>query len=839
MKNELRLIIPFILLLILYYPLTGADPGTTDPLKGERKVDVEVAIKMTQSGKYLGVMFGISADAPDYSSTMTHWEIGKCGGNLVTIKSTWGYVKTVPYWCVDPDDPDMAVGLQATINKSCYFEIIDLKDGKIAIRSQLTGKYLSRVLYEKIEKTNVYMLVPSKDKIDATCEMQIIPIRTVTLGEPAHWYTTDIKPILILGEPPKHIDYIYNADGKKEEVNVSRTSGFYSSFKDMEKKEISSSNTHTSDSNFSVKVTAKTNADKSFPIIGGVKSDVSASAGYLYSNHKEEIEKDYKSVTTQEQLNAVNSDFLVFNKSAVHIWSYPIIGETDVKTTDGKKGQLYYQIVVPDPDTDNPYYLSGNVVEWYQPVHENGNIFSYPWSNEQVRNFEKSEKLNLLTDPKSIATDNNEMSFYVEWSAVAEKGKNVSSSHKLDTDESIGVSFLVKGVGESNTVKTHYDQTWKTLTTSNTKLTQSKGITIAKAPLPEASSYSYEVHPLIITKGTEKTKEKIEMPTGGIKLLYLVKFPEDFTSYIWWQKNYSSKPDIAINLPCQWRMTDPSGKNWKYDREFINFYLMKGLFVKDSSGKRFFYTIEEGEPVRVNFRVYNYSFCEARNVLVRLEAQKSTNGEDWEERFVVGKDTIPSLRAFGNTDYKDNWKYASVDFNTTGKAGNYYRFWAVVNPDNKIEEISDHGYKEKYSNNEGYFPIPLTVVDKHEINFKNGVERFSNDCKISASPIKFSEQNPDHGDVIDLSTWISVQGFNAFPVIVYFYENKPDQTRTLFDMEVIPFIKDGGRFFVRIPYDTFEKKGDWEITAVVLAGDAVVRASCDVRAILKVKKIEN
>ncbi len=819
MKNILFIALSFIVTMAAIHPVMGGGPGETDPLNGERKVAVGVRFKVVQTGNYAGQFIGGIAEATSPSSDLTKWEIGICGGNLITIMKDSDKKRKL-YWYVDPDFQGYKVGVRARLDSLCYFEVIKLKNGNVALKSHVkNGKYVS-IVFDKSLKINIFDAVRSE--VDESCEMQIVPYRYVTLGEPQHWYTTDIRPILLLDEPPKHLDYTLNADGEPEELNVSRISGFYSSFKDIAEKEISSSNTSTTDANFGVKVDAGTDSDKGIPIAGGVKANVSASAGYLYNNHKEDIEKSYKTVSTQEQLKAVNSDFLVFNKSVIHIWSYPILEETNVETTDGKRGQLYYQVVVPEPDADNPHYLSGDVAEWYQPAHQNGNVFSYPWSQEQIRKFEKTDTLNLLSNPKSIATDNNEMSFYVEWNEATEKGKNVSTSHKLDTDESIGVSFLVKSVSVSPVVKTNFDKTWESLVTSNTKLTQSKGITVFKEPLVGASSYAYEVHPLIFTKSGGRTKDGgVQMPTGCIKLSYLVKFPDDYISHAWWEKNYGSKPDIALNLPFQWRMIDASGNSWKFDPKNINFFLMKGLFVEDSLVKRFFYTTYAGETVTVKFRVYNFSFCKTHNVPVRLEAQESTNGKDWGERFFVGVDTIPTLQAFGNYDSHNNWEYASVKFDTKGRGGKYYRFWAVVNPDNRIEEVAEHGYQQKYGNNEGFFPIPLTVVANSVENLKVGEDDFSTGYTATISPIEFSNVNPTQGETVSLATWVSVSGRDDQPVIVYFYENRPGEKRALFDMEVVPFIRDGGKYYVQVPYPTLGKKGPMEITAEVQSQESV------------------
>jgi hypothetical protein len=450
-------------------------------------------------------------------------------------------------------------------------------------------------------------------------------------------------------------------------------------------------------------------------------------------------------------------------------------------------------------------------VEWYQPVHENGNLLSYPWEKSQFENLGA-----IKTQPISFTTGQNDLAYYVEWVNAGTDGVEVSTEKKLAVDSSVTVGGDILGADASVTVKGHYDKTWSSIETSETTNSKSLGITIAKGTFDP--DYAYSVNPWIYENKT----------MGMLQVGYTVDLYGANTE-IWWKGNYydDNLPDPALNLPNRW--SSPDGDNWTFNEGSYNFQMMKGLFVLDSSGDPFTYDtrkvryiIKDGEQVTLKARIYNYSLVDLGAVDVKIESEVSTDGDHWGDRSEVGSFTISSIPGFQNASNEANWKYAEVTFDTTGDAGNYYRFWVTVDPDDLVTERTMHDNGDKYANNVGWFGIPLYVeantsssaLAEGEISLPgSAVSTVGGD--LLHEEIFLSDDTPREGEEVIITDRVWATDRNFRHVHVLFYDGDPDEGGKLFDMEFIPFIAADASYTVRVPYNTCGKVGEREIHVVI------------------------
>ncbi|MBN2282798.1 MAG: hypothetical protein JXO48_02800 [Deltaproteobacteria bacterium] len=478
-----------------------------------------------------------------------------------------------------------------------------------------------------------------------------------------------------------------------------------------------------------------------------------------------------------------------------------------VNQKTGNKGQLYIQISLPSDETKGN--LEGRTVEWYQPVHENGNIFSYPWEKEQIGDLARGE---ILTGLETFAVGGGQAEFHIEWTKAEEQEEEVSTEHKFEQDSSITGSVKVVDMKTSITVKESYDRTWSQLTTSETECTESKGITITKPDMDD--SCSYEFTPLIFSTGVHDVTEDgttVKEPTGALKVGYTVD-PVSTAAAQWWTdiSGYGDNADPALNLPYRWVSKD-GGVTWEYNEGSYNLQMMKGLFLFDNTGSEIGYMVKEGDLVTLRARVYNYSFVDADQVTVAFEAQASDDNRNWGQRFTIDKDTIAELPAFQNPQDIPNWKFAEVTFDTSGKAGKYYRLWVIVDPGDTVKEVTGHNLGEKYSNNEGYFGIPLAVVSADDMTASKelGV--------VALEPLALSDDNVTQGDTVMVTFMIKAEeeDHGTGRALVLFYDGHPASGGTLFDIELVPFLFGGRSCQVQVPYSTHGKAGTHTLYAVV------------------------
>jgi hypothetical protein len=635
---------------------------------------------------------------------------------------------------------------------------------------------------------------------------------SIALGEPDHLVIEGHRDFsAIIAEPPKHIDYIKDNAGSLGELNLSRKGGapgtqfasFYTEYEKVSTVDVTTTDKSGTDYGWGVETEVEAERDFGIPKIGEVKTKVEAGAGYDYSKNQEKLNSSYQSTEVGTDLKATNDDYLVYRVKNIHIWRYPVIGETQVKTKDGKQGQLYVQLTVPsDLITKN---IEGRLVEWYQPVHENGNIFSYPWNKDQIENLGE-----IKTDSNTYATGGDEAEFSIEWTNGTEDGLEVSTEKKVNVDASISVGGKILGADTKVTVKGHYDKTWSSLTSSETTNSTSLGIKINKPSLN--GNYSYEFSPFIF----ENSK------IGVLQVGYTVD-PLSTDTRIWWSEvtesgkptsGYGEKPDLALNLPNRWKSDEYV--EWEFNEGSYNLKMMKGLFFFDSDGKPFGYSIKEGKPVTVKARVYNYSFVDVTDdVEVKIEARaREKTSDPWGDRVAVGTATIPSIKGFMSSSAsppEPNWESVSVTFDTTGKGGKYYQFWVTVDPDDTIDELTGHDNEEKYENNEGYFGIPLYV----EETSGSGLEASPSEGDLFHEKMFLSNDTPQEGEEVMVSSRISAMERDFRHVTVDFYDGDPDEGGKLFDLELIPYIAASSSYLVSVPWNTHGKVGTHEIYAVI------------------------
>ena len=297
---------------------------------------------------------------------------------------------------------------------------------------------------------------------------------SVLLGEPEHWKIhKHLDFSAVIAEPPKHIDYVQD-HGQMNVVNVSRVGGtsdsgdatFYTRYEDENTTEITTTTKSTTDYNWGVKVSTEADAGFDFPDVASLNVSVTASAEQSYNKRKESWNSSYSSKTVGTALTATNDDILVYRAKDIDVWRYPVIGETDVSTTTGKTGQLYLTMTFPSDLM--LHSMGGRDVEWYQPAHENGNIFSYPWDLTQVDNLYSSDgkTSGLKTEVTDFTTNANESDFYVDWINSGSEGKEVSTEKKVAVDASVSLGGSIFDVETNVSVDTHYDQTWGQLNSS-------------------------------------------------------------------------------------------------------------------------------------------------------------------------------------------------------------------------------------------------------------------------------------------------------------------------------------------------------------------------------------
>jgi len=562
------------------------------------------------------------------------------------------------------------------------------------------------------------------------------------LGNPAHISISDYHSLdYLIQEPPKHIDYLPVTagvfDGEWELVNVSAYEDFYTELKDEKSTTVKTTSKDTSShsiggsASLEVKTTVSGNA-----VLAGADCSVDAKAklSYQYDSSEESWNSQYRSREISFDGQAVWDDFLIGSISQLDIWRYPIIGYLNPDSSQPPYG--FMEIILPG------YYrkISGPgkaVADWYQPVHENGNLLSYPLINDDFPYDLGSFK---LPDGSAIHDTMNERTSYnyggvaqelsISWSEKSGSGSEKSYKKTLgeSTDVKVGVKSKV-GVGDIVSSETEVDvdvnfnnkNSWGGSTTSSCVTSESKGITVAVPAGSSDDGYSF-MPAIYVTSGT-----------GTLKVAYAVDPTGSASGELWWRNQYGSRPDPALNLPNRFAWHEKDSKHllgyWTFSKKMTRME-MRGFFIRHNDPDKVSGNHElisgppvDGETVRLCARIYNFALNDpVDDVVVKFESiQLDDGGNEIGERELIGETTV-SLGYIddGSDDFmKEVW----VAWDTTGKASvNGYRFYVTVDPDDKIInelhelhavatdaeavdfDVAGKPIKPIHGNNEGFWP---------------------------------------------------------------------------------------------------------------------------------------
>jgi hypothetical protein len=507
--------------------------------------------------------------------------------------------------------------------------------------------------------------------------------RSLRLGAPTIVrIPTQIQPDLVLGIPPMHIDYIAPNDptlaaNNKDSggctnastpcvVNLSvipseapsQGQGFASSFNFTSS--ANSSSKRSSTTSWSISHQGSLGAKLVFN--DGLNSSTTKIKDTVKFGHDATVKKTYGTYAgTTQSLSATTglSDYLYFTQKAMNIYYYPVLGCDSAGANecwvDGQKVPMYVQLSVPDQVRYSD--IDGLKQDWYQPVHEPGNVFSYAWSLAQLKN-RYTEQVTPLTGPATcMATGTSSSSYSTQWTTghSADSSSGATNSFSNEFSMSVSSDVGIDGVDAAKytlSVSDSAGASFNTLNESSTSMSTSKAISVNIPQFGYAAKccdYAFGGY-VFGLKNTEnpaaedactegQTPDKdgcvaVNDPDNGKPIdvagtgPMFAEFLADpvsgvdtnntdlncSASDIWWQKVYT-KPDVALNHPGRW--------NWNRAQQLATFvkadstpivednyfYLMKGFFISkkgESTGPN----LAEASPsdaLTLTARVYNYS----------------------------------------------------------------------------------------------------------------------------------------------------------------------------------------------------------------------------------------
>ncbi len=418
------------------------------------------------------------------------------------------------------------------------------------------------------------------------------------------------------------------------------------------------------------------------------------------------------------------------------VYRYPILGRplTDdqgqpVLAPDGKPQYGFYEITLPGQTI--PFGPGGGRTygDWYQPLHENGNVLSYPATGSDglvpldpatlgppvtlTGSGDNGNKPVTLPQPllnKSYLVDPTGSSVDLAISGTTGGGGSTSDSGTLSESLDIDAGASAEadaGIGQVNAcadvdLKFNNSNSWSTLTTSSNTTTSTNSFTLQQDAAAQPN-WAYGAATAYYTDSA-----------GVYRATHAVNVLASSDSAPEWRKFYGGLPDPALNLPDRmvlaYNQKDKTNDipNWN---DADSRQLIRGFFVlhpdadhggqSDSlqSGAPDFYTTD-GDTVQLQVRVFNRSLdTAAANVPVHFlavprDAKDEHNAGPPQE---LGTATVGNIPALG-------WQPANLLWDTSGKATTgvaLYRIFVIVaandpkNPNDRWNNVI-HAWQDRY-----------------------------------------------------------------------------------------------------------------------------------------------
>jgi hypothetical protein len=350
--------------------------------------------------------------------------------------------------------------------------------------------------------------------------------RSLTLGAPTKVTVTgSIQPQVVLGLPPMHVDYICDASNTDpgctpKPLNLSALpSKYYSQYQTQQSSTDQSVNTNTTSYSFATKESAESKFSYGIPLVASVSVDVKTSAQQTHQAALTKYDNAYASKQFDVSAKTGFSDLVWYTAKRFNLYYYPVLGQMvcpQSQPTCSDAQQLPLHVVFSGPDQVTQNRIDGNLLEWYQPVQEPGNVFSYPWSVSQLQALYPGFEA-LTADPATTwATDSSGSVVSVTWSAGS--GADVTSgsvsTEAFDVAVSLASKITIDGFGADLSAGFDYNNSSSvsTLNESKSALVSSTGIKVFKPSFVSPEEYAYTAQTYIFGQ---------QAPTGTVQEIAL------------------------------------------------------------------------------------------------------------------------------------------------------------------------------------------------------------------------------------------------------------------------------------------------------------------------------
>ena len=487
------------------------------------------------------------------------------------------------------------------------------------------------------------------------------------------------------------------------------------------------------------------------------------------------------STTIDKNITATTHDAILYTDTARHIWRYPVmtrplpmwlawgprVDSTPINPGEAQGDkELFMTFTMSE---NSPLHTSSSITDsMYQPLHEEGNFFSYP---SQIADVEGYNDAGILADEDtwefSSVMDNTGISFTKATSNMQHTEKTVTPSGFTMTtsffDRLInGENAKGLNMPESDNPKTFSKEYSKTERISYS-LQGSSTLTAE-----QAADHTLKMQPFVAKEGAMTLGTAVELSSTNHAQL--------------WEPSsiYQQKPDPALLLPMKFVKKGTDFIANTYDKSAmkirgIRFYVPDFAFYSDNR-------LVKGLNYEIRVPLYNASFKATGDFKVSLSwaADNSLTAT----KTPIGTVTM-TLGGWKN-DSNNNKGTAIFNWTPNLTTNGQYYFYVEIDPDNDLDEVHEGRYKTDNAtindyggNNTGFYPFYVYDADDIRVSSsgvmtanKSGKFRAAAD-EIQITPLSFTDG--DGKTITDMEDYIIKHSDDSFvPITANFNYSGPE-----------------------------------------------------------------
>ena len=492
-------------------------------------------------------------------------------------------------------------------------------------------------------------------------------------------------------------------------------------------------------------------------------------------------------IIIDKTITATTHDAILYTDTKRHVWRYPIItrplpmwlaagpriDSTQIRypeTVSGDK-QLFLTFTMSENSSLNTGTSISDAL--YQPLHEEGNFFSYPSHITDVEGYNTAGLLASVENTWDFSNNSDTSGITFE---KASGDMQHTETRVIPGGFTLFVSFferLFKGDNTKSVINMPNPDNPKTFTkryNKTEKISYSlQGSQMLTAQM--AADHKVKMQPFVAKEGAMTFGTAVELKTTN-------------NARLWSSRSlYQKKPDPSLYLPLKFVK---AGSIFKVNDEDTSAMKIRGIrfYAPDFA----FFTdnrLVRGQNYEIRVPLYNASFKDTGNFIVRLSwidnidnLSAVANGTVTKE--LIGEITM-SLGGWKNGKNNNkgwavfNWtptiasSSATLLKTTNDKA---YYLYVEIDPGDKLLEVHEARYSGSTindfgGNNTGFYPFYVYNTNDHEVSIISENVTASDANGTSLTPLYFTDG--DGNRINDMASFILAHKDESFvPVTANF-----------------------------------------------------------------------